>query len=639
MGFLSLSDKLPEAHDRDLTIIGPKDDLVVSAICTCLVCDIRTHKRLEQPIALADFEKYRTNLLCQLCSTIFGSVIPEMDFEMQCRGKNDNKSNEKEKRPTYVQKYSNHGHLAEAVIANGLPYFLQIIDGKPQLLESIRLADINLVPLDKVSYINKEYSFESLEEITKYVERAKNENYGSLYRKSKSIWAKYIDADKDHLTICAADTIFTYFQDKFGMTHYLIFVGDNNTGKSNNLKVFQYLGYRSLFDTSITAANIHQFLGSVEEGQGILLEDEADNIDEDKEKMKIYKVGYQSGTKVTRIQDVKGNRKQLSHWTYCFKAYSTERLPGIVKAKGFNERCFIIQCSTGKPGHDITEVINPAGDDKQSKLLAELLDHRKLLLVFRIMHYNEPFPDIPLNIKNRDKQLCKPLIRLFQKSDCLDEIIPTLSKLIADKRKRKNESLDARLYSIIQSLVKEKGTILSNQEIWDAVKANIERYVHTENTYQTEEFYEISKKKVTTILKDKFGARTCHCGVDGKERGLRFNQTTLNKLGDNYDALEDIQIISDTSDTSDTSGEYGSQIIPTVGKSVEHKLGRVDSREGTKHMDLLQVKPSEPSEPSETKHSIQRAYPHSDLWICEFCNVKADKHHFTRSSCTGRKKK
>ena len=46
-------------------------------------------------------------------------------------------------------------------------------------------------------------------------------------------------------------------------------------------KCLQYLGYRALFDTSITAANIYQFLGSIEEGQGIILEDEADSIDQD----------------------------------------------------------------------------------------------------------------------------------------------------------------------------------------------------------------------------------------------------------------------------------------------------------------------------------------------------------------------
>jgi len=40
-------------------------------------------------------------------------------------------------------------------------------------------------------------------------------------------WKKYVDADDFHISICAADTIFTYFQDKIGLTHYLFFVWVN----------------------------------------------------------------------------------------------------------------------------------------------------------------------------------------------------------------------------------------------------------------------------------------------------------------------------------------------------------------------------------------------------------------------------
>ena len=152
--------------------------------------------------------------------------------------------------------------------------------------------------------------------------------------------------------------------------------------------------------------------------------------------MKIYKVGYQSGTKVSRL-DLSSGRKQDSYWTYCFKAYSAERKPNNTKAKGFMERVFVLSCSTGNPKYDITEVINPAGDRKQAQLLEELNDIHKLLLIFRLVNQSKPIPDIKLNIKNRDKQLCKPLLRLFQDSKCIDEIKATLSKLLAEKRQRK----------------------------------------------------------------------------------------------------------------------------------------------------------------------------------------------------------
>ena len=77
-----------------------------------------------------------------------------------------------------------------------------------------------------------------LNEINKYLKLAQSEDFDSLYRMQKNIVSKYIDPASDaHLTILAADTIFTYFQDKLGQTHYLMFVGDNDTGKIANLRV------------------------------------------------------------------------------------------------------------------------------------------------------------------------------------------------------------------------------------------------------------------------------------------------------------------------------------------------------------------------------------------------------------------
>ena len=213
-----------------------------------------------------------------------------------------------------------------------------------------------------------------------------------------------MDADDFHITICAADIIFTYFHDKLGMTHYLLFVGDNNVGKTNNLRVFQHLAYRPLCDVSITPANIYRFLGSIEEGQGIILEDEIDNIDGQDEKMKIYKAGYMTGTKVSRNDDTSSGRRSQGYWTYCFKAFTSEKQPDSIKGKGFNERTFVIKCSAGSPEYDISEVVNPAGDETYKSFLDELIDKRKLLLIYRLLHYNDPLPDVKLSIKNRDKR-------------------------------------------------------------------------------------------------------------------------------------------------------------------------------------------------------------------------------------------
>ena len=474
------------------------------------------------------------------------------------------------KKEFYAQKYSTGIPLSEAVIVNALPYFLQIVDGKPLLLEKIDLSDIILKPLERVAYLNKEYSFQSIDEINEYIQRAEKESLDTLYEKLQLIWQKYIDGNNDHIIISAADTLFTYFQDKLGMTHYLLFVGDNDTGKSNNLVMFQYLGYRPMFDTSITGPNIFQFFGSVEEGQGIILEDELDNLDQDIYKKKIYQVGYKSGTKVSRISETSSGRTQQSYWTFGFKAFSSERTPDSIKAKGFNERILIIPCSTGNPQFDISEVINPAGDIKYIELLDELLDMRKLLLIYRLLHFNDSIPDIELNIKNRDKQLAKPLIRLFQNSVAVNEIADTLSKLLSEKRQRKTNTLEARLYSIILDLVQEKGPNLENRDIWISVLMNIEgsEIPNRPQSYDTEEFYIISKKKITRILVDRFGAIE---KSDGKNRYLIFNIETLNKLATNYSQFKKIKIIHSHKDADTSDAFYNSMEDTAEFKDVKNE--------------------------------------------------------------------
>ena len=71
------------------------------------------------------------------------------------------------------------------------------------------------------SYINRPYIFKSKEEFSRLVEKARSETLDTLYKKVKSLWKKYVDADDFHISICAADTVFTYYQDKIGLTHYL----------------------------------------------------------------------------------------------------------------------------------------------------------------------------------------------------------------------------------------------------------------------------------------------------------------------------------------------------------------------------------------------------------------------------------
>lgn len=483
--------------------------------------------------------------------TLAGKIVDSSlsDGYKSIKWSKDIKEGKEEKKKEYLTyKFSQDIPLAESLLINNVPYFLQIIKGKSVLSLKIDLGDITIVPPDRTQYLSKEYSFSSVEELNEYIKRSKQETLGTLYTKVKGIWQKYIDAEEKFLVLCSADTIFTYFQDILGMTHYLLFVGDNDTGKSNVLSVFYFLGYRPISDTSITPANIYNFLESLEEGQGIILEDEIDNIDEQEEKKRIYKAGYKKGTKVSRMYELSNNKKKFNQqgfYTYGFKAFCSEKQPSIQKSKGFIERLLTLKCSPGNPHYDISEVHNEADDELHRELLNELLDIRKMLFIYRLLHHNHSYPDIKLTVTNRDKQLSKPLIRLFQNTKVINEIIDSLSYYLTEKKDKKINSFDSRLYLIVIDLTSVHGFSISNELLWDEIKKQIpgKEIPDKPQSYYTEEYGMISKNKITSICEDKFDAKKDH---DGQKRILLFNQKTLYKLSVNYARLVDkIEIIND----------------------------------------------------------------------------------------------
>lgn len=492
-------------------------------------------------------------------------------------GKSTKKNNKKEdqeveedddKNDYPINKYSQGIPLAESILVNNIPYFIQIIDGnKPIYKQKIELSDINIVPPERTEYLSKEYSFETFEEVQYFIDLAKQETLDSLKNRVKNILKKYIDIDEDFMNILTADIIFTYFQDKLKMTHYLLIVGDNNTGKSNILLVFSFLGYRPVLDTAITPANIYNFGSHLEDGQCIILEDEIDDIDDQSDKKKYYKSSYRAGTKVTRIYDnnstptnsKRKSSRQNSFFLFGFKMFASEKMPDKIKSKGFLERVIPLKATPGDPEYDISEVVDESGDEQFKQLYEELMNTRKLLLMYRMLHYEETIPDVKLNIKNRYKQLTKPVIRLFQNSESVDEITKSLSKYLIEKNQEKIDSMDSAILTFIVNQVSEHGEILYNDQIWNELKTKNPNGEVKDKPYSwyLEGYGLVSKNSITKTCETKFGAKPYRDREKG--RGLTFNQKTLNKLVVNYSIIEGIQIIRDRGDTCDTFTGYAEE--------------------------------------------------------------------------------
>ena len=470
--------------------------------------------------------------------------------------KTEEKQNKNEKGTpvTYLQKYSDNQILAEAVIIGKEPCFLVsengIITPKKQILDGDRIIQ----PFPSEMYINRPYIFKSINEVQQYIEETKDVSLDSFYKTVKIVWKKYVDADDFHVSICAADTIFTYFQDKIGLTHYLFFVGNAGSGKSNNLTVFQFLGYRNMTSTGLSYANIYQFLGSGDEGIGTICEDEADNIDEDNEKMRIYKNGYTTGRPTTKTDTTYG-RKQFKFNNFCFKAFAAERLPDSIKAKGFNQRILEIPCVYGFPENDISEVANPAGEEEFQYLLDELLETRNKLLIYRLQHHHEKIPNIKINLKNREKQLFKPVLRVFQKTGVLNELLPVISQYVSKKREGNANTLHAFLYNVVKNLIQTKNSYeLETSDIWVSVIEDLEgRDIPGKPlSCETAEFGVISQKMIIQVMKDVFGASPPK--HHGSARKLVFNADKFKKIGRVYELKTEVQISEGDDGTDGTDG-------------------------------------------------------------------------------------
>jgi hypothetical protein len=143
----------------------------------------------------------------------------------------------------YVPRYTSSNFLAEAVLIAGQPKFLVTKRDSINISieSSINTEDKILLPLRRESYLSKPYSFSIEKQLFETIAEASHLTLGDLYLKVKSFCQLFIDADNNHLSILAADTTYTYFQDRLGLTHYLFFIGKPGSGKSNNLTLINLL--------------------------------------------------------------------------------------------------------------------------------------------------------------------------------------------------------------------------------------------------------------------------------------------------------------------------------------------------------------------------------------------------------------
>ena len=425
--------------------------------------------------------------------------------------------------------------------------------------------------------------------------------------------------------------------------------------------------------TDPNAANLFRVLGTIEAGQCTIVADEAEKIDKLPEILSVLKTGNKIKGKVQRMN--MNIIKQEFFWTYCFKIIIAEKSPDQRNAKGVLDRMFIFTAYKGKPIYDIKEVLNPAGDRKRQELLDELTDFRKLMLIYRLIHFKDAIPDIDIEVDGRDKELCKPTIQLFYNSGAQKEIEAALQKFLNLKNQRKENTIEAALFPIIINLVSVCGREVYASQIWEMITEGTiiqgEYDPRKSNEYQTSDYGTIYRNTITNIICDKFGAERKRKN-DGAV--LIFDKEKLLKVGSAYNLRSSIQTkLLEYKDSISSEGSESSEgcvrskantctaiqvyhaidnskievfrtneqiTTPNIATSFVNITNK-QNNQATLDAKTLNTSIQEPSQPSQPSlqgigQSIYRI-GNTDSWACKNCKQRDDKWFMQKHPCSGKR--
>jgi hypothetical protein len=547
------------------------------------------------------------------------------------------------KRSYSAYKYSikGKGALHESVILSGQPTFLTYEDDLIKTIETIEESSRIIKPPNPEEYPYEPYEFADINEALAYLEKTRKESLDTLFERAMSIVGKYNDQDKQKLVLVASDIIWSYFQDKFSTTHYVGVVGDNGSGKSTVGDTFEAIGYRVVNMTDPTAANIFRVLGRTEAGQCCIVADEAEKIDKSSDIMTVLKTGYQIKGKVARMN--MNNETQQFFYTYCLKMIIAERSPSQSDAKGVLDRTFLFTSYKGKSEHDIKEVLNPAGDEGRQKLLDELTDFRKIMLVYRLLHFKDPIPDVDIGLDGRDKELCKPLIQLFNKTASKQTIRSALQEFLDFKHQRKGNLIEAALHPIIVNLLSEYGRELTASQVWSSVKETLDGMYDEKrpNEFQSADYGMIYRNTITNIICDKFGATRKHTKNGSL---LTFDLEKLVKIGRAYNLETNIQTTLEEGDGGDGSdGSTNSVGTLTHNFNTENGSNKLDMEKnitnpGSIIKDIKNLDNNGSSHSSPEPSQLSQPSPiyrlgSSDIFACHNCRKRGDKWFMQQHEC------
>jgi hypothetical protein len=402
----------------------------------------------------------------------------------------------------------------EAIYHNGKPAFLT--------LRQETFSVINEVTAEADSFLPKEFPSEFPYEPYGFYEGSvpSREDLFWIVRDEFNLFLDLESIWKDYLAACV---LLSYQQEKLRTVPYPYFVGDNESGKSVALSLLNWLCYRPMMGVTIPSADIYGYLDD-SDAPGTILEEEAQGMQKDMDKSKIYKAGYKKGAVVPRTVMMQNKRFIKYFRVFCFKACAAEEMPRV---KGLMERFIFIPMTEGYPTKDWADF--GSADEKR---LREL---RSMLLKWRLLTMEWQIPEVELPVKGRLKELWKPVIQVVSGLTVEKDLRAHLELLQKERLSERINTLEGHIVKVVCDLF-VFGELLSFSAVWDALVVDLGGKLDDKkpNKMDTAEFTEVSKQNVGYRLREVLGGKKAKVVGHENDRVYVFDAQKLKRIAKKY---------------------------------------------------------------------------------------------------------
>jgi hypothetical protein len=296
-------------------------------------------------------------------------------------------------------------------------------------------------------------------------------------------------------------------------------------------------------------------------------------------------MGYEDVGLVTRTADAGSSNRKLNLYNpFCMKWFACESPPDAKEFGGFNDRTFVSEVKKAKPKFLIKNIKKQMEYpiDKQlpkyRAIISKINFLRKVLMMFRLLHHDDVFEEVPVNIDGRALELTGPSITLFNSDDlpqqdkeALNEVLDALSYFLRKKSELSKKTVEAVIFSdVLENLFEEmdsgitddlykkdtKVDIVDNSEnisyiiaydkICETFRIEVEGDQMTPRTIVSADFQETSHDSILEKCRLVFGAKdtNLHIGPDKKrKKALIFNKKVVEDAGSGFDIISEIKIL------------------------------------------------------------------------------------------------